>query len=112
MHGKQEGVRLPRGLLGRPRSRVSAGIPSEFPELLLAARVAEDHLMPGTREERAEFAPHQSRTQNANSHAVLPTFCRSATAQLLQLFGVASSLHRDFGGGAVDVTEIVGRQFD
>ena len=31
---------------------------------------------------------------------------------LLELFGIASPLHRDLGGGALDLAEIVGRQFD
>jgi hypothetical protein len=38
--------------------------------------------------------------------------CRSAPGHLLQLFGVSSSLHRDLGGGFVDVPQIVGREFD
>lgn len=39
-------------------------------------------------------------------------FCRSTTGHLLQLFGVSSPLHRDFGGGVIDVTQIIGREFD
>src|SRR5439155_17131551 len=38
----------------------------------LAARVAEYHFMSGAREERSKLAPHQPRTQNANSHLALP----------------------------------------
>lgn len=37
---------------------------------------------------------------------------RSATGQKLQLFGIPSSLHRDLGGGVIDVMQIVGREFD
>lgn len=39
-------------------------------------------------------------------------FGRSTTGQKLELFGVSSPLHRDFGGGVIDVTQIVGREFD
>src|ERR1019366_2730236 len=38
--------------------------------------------------------------------------CRSATGHLLELLGVPGSLHRDPGGGIIDVTQIVGREFD
>ena len=34
------------------------------------------------------------------------------TGHLLQLFRIASPLHRDLGGGGIDVTEIVRREFD
>jgi len=37
---------------------------------------------------------------------------RSATGHLLQFFGVPSPLHRDLGGGVIDVTQILGREFD
>jgi len=36
----------------------------------------------------------------------------SATDELLQMFRVPGSLHRDLGEGAVNVAEIIGRQFD
>ena len=36
----------------------------------------------------------------------------SATGQSLQLFGVASPLHFDLGGGAVDLAEVLGSQFN
>lgn len=39
-------------------------------------------------------------------------FVRSAAGHLLQLFGVASTLHGYVGGGIVDVTQIVGRECD
>src|ERR1700674_344353 len=38
----------------------------------MAARIAEHHLVPRAREDRPELATHQSRTQNANSHAAYP----------------------------------------
>jgi hypothetical protein len=38
--------------------------------------------------------------------------CRLATGHLLQLFGVPGALHRDLRGGAVDLMEIAGREFD
>src|SRR5881628_2472096 len=37
---------------------------------------------------------------------------RSATRHLLQVLGVPSPLDRDLRGGAIDLTEIVGREFD
>src|SRR4051794_12189277 len=36
----------------------------------------------------------------------------SATGHLLQLLGVSIALHRDPGGGVIDLTQIVGREFD
>ncbi len=41
-----------------------------------------------------------------------PWVRRSATDQFLQVFGVPSPVHRDLGGSALDLTEIVGRQLD
>jgi hypothetical protein len=37
---------------------------------------------------------------------------RSAAGHLLQLFRVASPLHRDLCGGVIDVTQIDRREFD
>ena len=48
-----------------------ARIPCESLQLLLAARVAEDYLMPCTGEERPELAAHQPGTQNTDSHIFL-----------------------------------------
>jgi AraC family transcriptional regulator len=42
----------------------------------------------------------------------IATCARSETGHLLQLFRIASPLHRDLGGGGIDVTEIVRREFD
>jgi hypothetical protein len=36
----------------------------------------------------------------------------SAAGQFLQVFGIASPLHRELRGGAIDLTEIVRRQFN
>src|SRR5437773_862772 len=38
--------------------------------------------------------------------------CRSATGLSFQVFRVASALHRDLRGSALDVAEVVGREFD
>jgi hypothetical protein len=38
--------------------------------------------------------------------------CRSAAYHVLQFFRIPSPLHRDLGDSAVDVAQIVGRQFD
>ena len=59
---------LPR----RPGARLALGLPCQPFELLLAARIAEHRLMPGSRKERWELATPQPRIQNANSHAALP----------------------------------------
>jgi hypothetical protein len=72
VHGQQKGVRFLRGLTGCPRPRVPTSVPHELLQLLLAASVTENHLMPRTCEERPEFATHQPRTKNANSHVALP----------------------------------------
>jgi hypothetical protein len=37
---------------------------------------------------------------------------RSATGQLLQMFRVPGSLHRDIGDGTLNVAEIIGSQFN
>src|SRR3989441_1628314 len=51
-------------------------------QLLLAARVAEDHVVAGTREDRPELAAHQPRTEDANSHG------GSAAGHLLQVLRI------------------------
>lgn len=69
VHGEKQSVRVLRSFPRRARPRMSSGVlrePFQFP---LSARVTEHHLMPGARKQRPEFTPHQSRTENANSHA-------------------------------------------
>jgi hypothetical protein len=39
-------------------------------QLIDASRIAEYHLMPGPREDRAELAAHQPGTENADPHAL------------------------------------------
>ena len=68
VHGQKERVRAPGGLRRRAGQRVAAGDSRGPLELRLAARVAENHLMPRAREERAELATHQSRAKNADAH--------------------------------------------
>src|SRR2546421_11009587 len=58
MHGQQKRVRILRGLSGCSRSRRFPGLARESVQLLLAARIAEYDVVPGTREDRAEFATH------------------------------------------------------
>src|SRR5438105_9548603 len=69
VHGEQDRIRFLRGLARCAGARLALGVPCEHRELLLAAGVAEYHLMSGSREDRSELAAHQPRTQNANSHA-------------------------------------------
>jgi hypothetical protein len=72
VHGEQEGVRVLCSVTWCAGPHVLSSVAGELFQLLPAARVAEDNLMPGTREQRPELAPHQSRTQNADSHAESP----------------------------------------
>lgn len=37
---------------------------------------------------------------------------RLATGHLLQLFGISSSFHRDLGSSIINISQIVGREFD
>ena len=67
-NGQQQRVRFTRGVTRRAGPRAPLRLTCEPLQLLLAACVAEDHLMPGTREERAELATHQPRTEDANAH--------------------------------------------
>jgi hypothetical protein len=68
VHGQQQRIGFARGVTWCASPRVSLRLAREPLQLLLAARVAEDHLMSGAREERPELAAHQPRTDNANSH--------------------------------------------
>src|SRR6266481_3353542 len=60
VHGKQQRIRILRGLGWCASSRPALRLACEPLQLLLAARVAEYHLMSGACEERAELAAHQS----------------------------------------------------
>src|SRR5438128_1627928 len=80
--------------------RVPMSVPREPVQLLKASRVAEDHLVSGTREDRSELAAHQPRTQNADSHITRPR--RSAAGRALQVFGVSSAVDCDLRGGLLD----------
>src|SRR2546422_1756435 len=109
VHAEQDRVRVPCCLAGRACARVCAGLACEGAQLLLAPRIAEDDFMPGPRENRSELSAHQSRTQNADSHA---TLLASATGPFLEVLRITSSLHRDLRGGALDLAEVVRRQCD
>jgi hypothetical protein len=81
VHGQEERIRILRGFGRRAGARVLAGRSREPLQLLLAPRVAENHFMPGAREQRAEFAAHQSRTQNADAHRYSVTANRSCASK-------------------------------
>src|SRR5262249_47014215 len=68
---QQYRVRFLRGLTRRTGPRVAFCIPRELLELVLAAGIAEHHLMPGSRKDRSELAAHQPRTEHADSHRSL-----------------------------------------
>ena len=72
VHGKEKSIRILRSLARRARASIAFRILGKLIQLLHAARIAENHLMPGTREQRPELAAHQPRTENANAHAALP----------------------------------------
>ncbi len=59
MHGEQDGIRITRGFTRAARPGVALCLTRELLELLPAARVAEDNVVAGTREERPELASHQ-----------------------------------------------------
>src|SRR5262249_43944114 len=68
VHGEEQGVGI--GRLGRrAEARFGTGLTGEPSELALAPRVAEDDLVTGAREDRAELTAHESRSQDSNSHA-------------------------------------------
>jgi hypothetical protein len=71
MHSEHYRIRLARGLLRRAGPGLAFGVSGKFFELLIASGVAEDHFMPSPRKYGAEFAAHQTRTENANAHATL-----------------------------------------
>src|SRR6266576_5053399 len=68
VHGEQDSIRILRGLRRRADPCPPPGFSHELLQLLLAARVAEHHLMAGARPDRAELATHQSGAQDANAH--------------------------------------------
>src|SRR5438105_937744 len=82
MHGQQERDRILRGLGWGARARPFPGLARESVQLLLAARIAEYDVVPGTREDRAEFPAHQSRTENADSHLRDPSVSRGELSTL------------------------------
>jgi len=67
--GEEDGVRPLRGL-GR-RAGPGACRAREARELALGAGIAEDHVVPGACEQRAELAAHQSRSENSDAHVCL-----------------------------------------
>ncbi len=67
-------------------------------------------LHPTLRKKREDGAPEDLWLVESG-RAGYPSGCCSPARHLFQLFGVASSLHSDFRGGAVDLVEIVGRKF-
>src|SRR2546425_13361818 len=99
MHGQEERVRFLRSLARRTGARIALGVACQSLEFVVAPRVAEHDFMSSSREDRSEFAAHQPRTQNANSHAALPRAPldrqRLTTSHLLQSFRVASPFHPD-----------------
>src|SRR5207237_522407 len=73
MHGEQQCVGVLRCFCRSACTCAAARVARQSLELLLAPRVAEDHLMTGASPNCPELPTHQTRTQNANSH--LPSPC-------------------------------------
>jgi hypothetical protein len=77
---------------------------------LAYTRLAEHLFVPTTRKQRPEFAAHQTRPKDANTHFLLldgqgtlhfRTRSRSAAGRCFELLGVARALDRDRGRGAL-----------
>src|SRR5262249_29161602 len=68
--GEQDSVRVARRLSRRPGSRrpFPLRLAGERLELPFGPRVAEDHVVPGVREDRAELPTHQPGAQDADAH--------------------------------------------
>src|SRR5437867_2435380 len=60
-------------------------LPAQPQQLPLAAGVAEDHVVPGPGEDRAELPTHQPRAQDADAHTIppdQPRYCSSLTCSI------------------------------
>src|SRR5260370_8048662 len=107
MYGQEDGFRFLRGLGRRTSACIALSVTRQPLEFVVAARIAEHDFMSSAREDRSELAAHQSRTENADSHAA-----PLSIDQLLQVFRVPFPLHRDLSRRVVDLVEFVGRKFD
>src|SRR6516164_2239610 len=68
MDGEQQDVGAACGLARRARPGTPFRLARQPLELPRAARVAEHHVVPGAREQRAELPSHQAGTQDADAH--------------------------------------------
>jgi hypothetical protein len=69
MHGQQNGVCFLRRFARRAGTSIALSLLSQLLEFSVAPSVAEYDIMPSARKDHSELPAHQSRTQNANSHA-------------------------------------------
>jgi hypothetical protein len=67
MHGEQHRVGVGDCVSRRARPCTASGFLGQPLELLLAARVTEDHLVSGPRQDPPELASHQSRAKYADA---------------------------------------------
>src|SRR5260370_16884369 len=107
MYGQEDGFGFLRGLSRRTSACIALSVTRQPLEFVVAARIAEHDFMSSAREDRSELAAHQSRTENADSHAA-----PLSIDQLLQVFRVPFPLHRNLPRRLFDLPETVNRKFD
>ena len=83
VYSQQKCIRILRGFFWRSCSRLSTGVSRHPIQFIPAARIAENHLVPCSRKERAEFSAHQSRTENTNSHGFTVSHAARGVARTL-----------------------------
>lgn len=73
VHREQHGVGASCRLGGRAGAGAATGGAGEPSQLAAAARIAEDHVVSGAREQRSERAAHQPRAEDADLHETATT---------------------------------------
>src|SRR5579862_726650 len=82
VHGEQQHIRFGRRLTRCAGARVPPCFAREPAQLRLAARITEEHLVPGAREDRAELRAHQAGAQDADSRGHRAWYCASLTCSI------------------------------
>jgi len=68
VHGQQQRIRMQSGLTRCASPRVPLRLSSESLQLSLAARIAEDHVVSCSRDDRPELGAHQSGSEDTDAH--------------------------------------------